>query len=226
MSLRLRLNFRAFHAFFLCLIILSWFPGSILSAIVTLDSIEIFRTHEWIAKPTVYFQCKGENKTYLPDVKKTYVSYTFKGEESWQPLTDFPNSKCKRCGIYEEDFLKSDEFDEWEFCPSDFSESDGIYEHFKEKEFNATFVCAGCKPLGIDSSRASDSHNERKGMHWAVAVIISALVSTVFIIGLAVAYKYWQKRKRQQEQARFLRLFEEGDDIEDELGLGPLGGVI
>lgn len=63
-------------------------------------------------------------------------------------------------------------------------------------------------------------------MHVAVVILISALVSTVFILGLLAAYKYWQKRKREQDQARFLKLFEEGDDIEDELGLGPLGGVI
>lgn len=68
---------------------LSPFAGSILSAVVTLDSIEIFKTHEWLAKPTVYFQCKGENKTVLPDVKEKHFAYTFKGEESWQVCNEF-----------------------------------------------------------------------------------------------------------------------------------------
>lgn len=64
--------------------------GLILSAVVTLSSIEIFTTHEWLeAAPTVYFTCKGENKTILPDVKKTHVSYSFKGEESWQVILVF-----------------------------------------------------------------------------------------------------------------------------------------
>lgn len=55
------------------------------AAIVTLDSIEIFRTHEWLkSEPTVYFKCKGENQTILPDVKKKNLLYSFKGEESWQ----------------------------------------------------------------------------------------------------------------------------------------------
>lgn len=55
------------------------------SATVTLRSIEIFKTHELLtSKPTVYFKCKGENKTVLPDVKKAKVVYTFKDEESWQ----------------------------------------------------------------------------------------------------------------------------------------------
>ena len=65
-----------------------------------------------------------------------------------QPLTEFANTtKCKRCGFYEADFLKSDEFDEWELCPSDFSNADGRYNHFKEKELNATFLCLECMPL-------------------------------------------------------------------------------
>ncbi|KAE9455653.1 hypothetical protein C3L33_12447, partial [Rhododendron williamsianum] len=171
--------------------------GSImsLSAMVTVNSIEIFNTHAWLpSKPTVYFQCKGENKTYLPDVKKTHFSYTFKGEESWQvlenylshpysseeansktlilclqPLMEFPNTKCKRCGFYEEDILKSDEFDEWEFCPSDFTNRDGSYNKFKEEEFNATFLCPDCVPLGSDSNHASGAHNGGKGMDLAIA---------------------------------------------------------
>lgn len=59
-------------------------------------------------------------------------------------------------------------------------------------------------------------------MHVAAIILISVLASTVTIIGLIAAYKYWQKRKRLQDQARFLKLFEEGDDIEDELGLGTV----
>ena len=59
--------------------------GLVLSAVVTLSSIEIFTTHEWLKHtPTVYFLCKGENKTVLPDVKEKHVFYDFKGEESWQ----------------------------------------------------------------------------------------------------------------------------------------------
>lgn len=64
------------------------------SADVTLDSIEIFKTHEWLtSEPAIYFQCKGENKTVLPDVKKTNVSLTFKGEESWQVVDQYISSQ-------------------------------------------------------------------------------------------------------------------------------------
>ena len=54
----------------------------VLSTVVTLDSMKIYRTQECLnAKPAIYFSCKGENITVLPDVKQVNVSYTF--EESW-----------------------------------------------------------------------------------------------------------------------------------------------
>ena len=169
----------------------------------------------------------------------------------FQPLTELSNKKCKRCGFYEKDTIKSDDiFDEWEFCPSDFT-AKGKYSRLKDKEVNATFSCPQCIPfvsceliaysfytialcsdgypnlqpnltpiLFAAPSSSSDSHKGGKGMHVAVIILISVLVSTVFILGLIVAFKYWQKKKREQDQARFLKLFEEGDDIEDELGLG------
>ncbi|KAK9290557.1 hypothetical protein L1049_008727 [Liquidambar formosana] len=199
------------------------FAGFISSAVVTLDSIQIFKTHEWLkAKPTVYFRCKGENKTVLPDVKETHVVYSFKSEESWQPLTEL-SEKCKRCGFYEEDVITSDDvFDEWEFCPSDFTSADGKYIRSKDNEFNATFLCPQCVPLETASNHASGSQNGGKGMHIFLVIMISALVSTVSILGIVAAYKYWQKKKREQDQARFLKLFEDGDEIEDELGLGNI----
>lgn len=63
----------------------------------------------------------------------------------FQPLTNFSGKKCKRCGFYEEDkILYDDVFDEWELCPSDFTAPDGRYIHFKENEFNASFLCSDC----------------------------------------------------------------------------------
>ena len=38
---------------------------------------------------------------------------------------------------------------------------------------------------------------------------ISGLLGT----GLVAGYKYWQKRKREHDHARFLKIFEDGDDI-------------
>ncbi|PIN08038.1 hypothetical protein CDL12_19383 [Handroanthus impetiginosus] len=206
-------------------ILLSCSSVLVSGAVVTLDSIQVFKTHEWIpsSKPTIFFQCKGENKTVLPDVKEKHVLYTFKGEESWQPLTEVRDIKCKRCGFYEKEAIKSDEvLDEWEFCASDFNRSDGKYVHFKEREFNATFLCLECVTLVQASDHSSNKKNNINWMQWGLIAAISASVTVLFIVGLVTAYKYWQKRKRQQQQARFLKLFEEGDDIEDELGIGPL----
>ncbi|KAL0344588.1 UNVERIFIED_CONTAM: hypothetical protein Sradi_4290100 [Sesamum radiatum] len=212
---------------FSCTILLSYSPVLISAAVVTLDSILIYKTHDWLpAKKTVYFHCKGEQLIVLPDVKEKHVLYTFKGEESWQPLTELKDKKCKRCGFYEKDAITAmTPFDEWELCASDFTRSDGKYVHLKEKEVNATFLCPDCVSLANDAEYFSNEKNYFKGMHWIVVTIIAVLVSSVIIAGFVAAYKYWQKRKRQQEQARFLRLFEEGDDIEDELGIGPLGSV-
>ncbi|KAK9058771.1 hypothetical protein SSX86_023614 [Deinandra increscens subsp. villosa] len=208
------------------------FAELLLSAVVTLHSLEIYKTHEWVSPPTVYFQCNGENKTVLPDVKKKNTVYSFKGEESFQPLTDFGSTKCKRCGFYEKDLIKSDDvFDEWEFCPSDFKSDEGRYIHTKDKEFNATFLCPECVKKGIPegSDNASAAHKNGNEMHWSIKLIIgiSIVASTVLLImGLIAGYKYWLKRKRQQDQARFLKLFEDVDDIEDELGIGPLSDSI
>ncbi|KAF2282629.1 hypothetical protein GH714_043798 [Hevea brasiliensis] len=121
------------------------------------------------------------------------------------PLTEFTSKKCKRCGFYEEDKLKSDDvFDEWEFCPSDFVDSDGKYRRIKDKEFDATFLCPQCVPLAAD---ALDTFAEY--LNQAVVLSLVECSST-------------GKKKREQEQARFLKLFEDGDDIEDELGLGTV----
>ncbi|XP_057438400.1 uncharacterized protein LOC130730408 [Lotus japonicus] len=213
----------------LILLILSIFsftnsPGLVLSAVVTLSSLEIFTTHEWLrATPSVYFRCTGDNKTVLPDIKKPHVLYTFKGEESWQPLTDFPSKKCKRCGLYEKDPILSDDvFDEWELCPSDFAAPDGKYSLFKEKEFNATFLCPECLTLPGVAVPAPEGNRDKKGMNVALVILLVVLVSAILILAMMGAYKYWQKKKREQDQARFLKLFEEGDDLEDELGLGTI----
>ena len=62
----------------------TFFAGSFSTETVTLGSIQIFKTHEFLArKPTIYFYCKGENKIILPDVKEKHFLYTFKGKESW-----------------------------------------------------------------------------------------------------------------------------------------------
>ncbi|OAY85531.1 hypothetical protein ACMD2_16063 [Ananas comosus] len=136
------------------------------------------------------------------------------------PLTELPNTKCKRCGLYEKDNLKSDDvYDEWELCPDEFVH--GKYTHFKDNEFNATFICLACGAAS-GSTQNSSFNNEAAGnkSYVALVILISVLASVATIIGAMAVYRYLQKRKREQDQARFLKLFEESDGIEDELGLG------
>ncbi|XP_014512821.1 uncharacterized protein LOC106771365 isoform X1 [Vigna radiata var. radiata] len=204
---------------FISSIFFTCFPGSTLCAVVSLKSIEVFKTHEWLkATTTVYFLCKGESKTVLLDVRKSHTLYAFNGEESWQPLSNFTSKECRRCGFYEEDSITSDDvLDEWEFCPSDFTVPDGEYIRFKENQFVATFLCSECLSLA-----AVDEHDDGKGMHIVVVVLLSALVSIILILGVVGAYKFWEKKIREQDQARLLKLFEDDDEIGDELGLGTV----
>lgn len=55
---------------------------------------------------------------------------------------------------------------------------------------------------------------ERK-LNIFLMVIISTLVSVLVIVGIVALYKYWKKRKRQLDQARFLKLFEDPDDLNE-----------
>lgn len=66
---------------------------------------------------------------------------------------------------------------------------------------------------------ASPSDPTAKGLNIPIVILISAIVTILIILVLIGGYRHWQKKKRQQDQARFLKLFEEQDDIEDELGL-------
>ncbi|MCL7042524.1 hypothetical protein MKW94_007522 [Papaver nudicaule] len=172
-------------------------------AVVTLQSIQIFKNHEWLNnKPTVYFRCQDENMTVLPDVTTTHSLYTFNGEESWQPLTEL-EKKCKRCGLYEEDTIETDDI------------FDGIYTCFKDKEFNATFFCPNCVGLGARVFKGN-------GMSVILVIVTTVLVSAASIFGAVIGYIYWQKKKREQDQARYLKLFEDDDELEEELGLGAI----
>ncbi|KAK4392201.1 hypothetical protein Sango_1997900 [Sesamum angolense] len=243
------------------------------AAVVTLDSILIYKTHDWLpAKKTVYFQCKGEHSSFTRCERKACSLYLqsfimldhlfFERNHltASKPLTELKDTKCKRCGFYEKDAITTmTPFDEWEFCASDFTRSDGRYVHLKEKrlmlhfyaqnvsllqmsprqgniDWNHYLVSLGIIACGVsfsmvtgavcrDAEYFSNAKNYFQVMHWILVAFIAVLVSAVVIAGFVTAYKYGQKRKRQQEQARFLRLFEEGDDIEDELGIGPLSSV-
>ncbi|KAL9258882.1 hypothetical protein AKJ16_DCAP00660 [Drosera capensis] len=167
-----RVSSSAIIPLFLLLLLLSIicsFAGYASSAVVTLQSIEIYKSHEWLhAKPTVYFSCKGENKTILPDVKETNVLYDFRGEESWQILMG--NT------------------------------------HIKDEELNVTFSfpdCVNHTEHDTQDVDASSDHHKGARTRDAIIILVSVVAAVIVVIGLVAAHRFWLKRKRQQEQARF-----------------------
>ncbi|CAK9880579.1 unnamed protein product [Sphagnum jensenii] len=192
---------------------------------VTLVSLTIFTTHEWYYKPDVYFQCQGEERKDLPDVKDKDCLYKFIGEESWQPLTSLVGVKCKRCGLYEKDKIKSDDiFDEWELCPLDFSQDPDVhYFHSKDKEFNMTLSCPQCNVTKSEDNMSSPESNppgeKRATKHGiVVAMIVIGVLSLVGLVAL-VAFSLWRRKQRQEAQARFVQLFEDDDFLDEEADL-------
>ncbi|PNX71502.1 hypothetical protein L195_g027382 [Trifolium pratense] len=111
-------------------------------------------------------------------------------------LSNFSSKKCKPCGLYEENSItpSDDAFDEWELCPSDFT------------------------------SPHVSSTSGKRGKRIAILVFLGALAPIALILGVFGAYKYWLKKKKEEDQAQLWKLFEDSDEIEDELGLG--GSII
>ncbi|KAG0450270.1 hypothetical protein HPP92_026988 [Vanilla planifolia] len=174
-------------------ILLRSISGIFSSRSVILSSIEIFNTHELLSpKPIIYFQCHGEKKIILPDVKEKHIVYKFKGVESWQPLAELPDKKCKRCGLYESDSVKSDDiFDEWELCPDEFLDGNCI--HYKEKEFNSTFTCTECITIIGAAKPSPKADSPNKKLNLAMAILLGVLTILLVAVGTFGMYKYWQR---------------------------------
>lgn len=62
------------------------------------------------------------------------------------------------------------------------------------------------------------SHSTSKGhVGLTVALVCLGILATVAFC--ALLYKLWQKKRREAQQARLLKLFEEDDELEVELGI-------
>lgn len=61
------------------------------------------------------------------------------------------------------------------------------------------------------------SHSSRISTGVRVAIVLLGIVAAVGFC--YVLFKIWQKKKREEQQARLLKLFEEDDDLEVELGI-------
>ncbi|KAE8688038.1 WD repeat-containing protein 82-B-like isoform X1 [Hibiscus syriacus] len=69
-----------------------------------------------------------------------------------------------------------------------------------------------------DDSKASDNSSKTNS---STAVIIVIILCGLVAVGLIsfFLFKLWQKKKRDEQYARLLKLFEEDDELEFELGL-------
>ncbi|KAF7824985.1 elongation factor 1-gamma [Senna tora] len=87
-------------------------------------------------------------------------------------------------------------------------------------------LCKLCVLEGL-SNDPSDSKNENKdkshggGLRNSVGfkIIIVCLILVTFIAFCVFLFKLWQKKKRAEQHARLLKLFEEDDELEVELGM-------
>ncbi|KAL6877198.1 hypothetical protein ACP4OV_012869 [Aristida adscensionis] len=78
----------------------------------------------------------------------------------------------------------------------------------------AEFATAGDPQTSKDDTKAAQSKGHTGQTVLFVLLGVGAAILLSFFI-----FKYWQKKKREEQHARLLKLFEEDDDIEVELGL-------
>jgi heme/copper-type cytochrome/quinol oxidase subunit 2 len=72
--------------------------------------------------------------------------------------------------------------------------------------------------LATDPKNGTKSEAQSKGHAGQTVLFILLGVGVVGLLSFFL-FKYWQKKKREEQHARLLKLFEEDDDIEVELGL-------
>ncbi|CAL9058785.1 unnamed protein product [Musa banksii] len=68
-----------------------------------------------------------------------------------------------------------------------------------------------------DSTKA-DSHSSSRS-NTGLKVLLICLGAIALVLLSYFLFKKWQKKKREEQHARLLKLFEEDDDLEVELGL-------
>ncbi|CAK9147325.1 unnamed protein product [Ilex paraguariensis] len=64
----------------------------------------------------------------------------------------------------------------------------------------------------------ADAHATSGGKTGSIVIIICVVVVAVVVLSFFL-FRLWQKKKRQEQYARLLKLFEEDDELELELGL-------
>ncbi|KAJ3678094.1 hypothetical protein LUZ60_001897 [Juncus effusus] len=98
------------------------------------------------------------------------------------------------------------------------------YEIFRRSENFLLFVAA--VSLQFISGQGDDGGNSTKtetpsggkGKTGETVLIVLLVIGASLALGFGL-FKYWQRKKREEQHARLLKLFEEDDELEVELGL-------
>lgn len=77
------------------------------------------------------------------------------------------------------------------------------------------FVGLGDEPSSSSKNATDEARHKSSGEE--VLIVLLGLVAVVAFS--AFLFKLWRKKKRREQQARFLRLFEDDDELEIELGI-------
>ncbi|KAK4741065.1 hypothetical protein SAY87_024653 [Trapa incisa] len=97
----------------------------------------------------------------------------------------------------------------------------------RSPQLSLLFCCFSIHLLSaLGDDQPSSSKNATNATAHKSTNISTGLEVLIVLLGLAAViafsvflFKLWQKKKRQEQQARFLKLFEDDDELEVELGI-------
>ncbi|EXB64109.1 hypothetical protein L484_013121 [Morus notabilis] len=69
-----------------------------------------------------------------------------------------------------------------------------------------------------ETGKKVETHSKATSSNGSVVIIVVVVLVAVALFSFFL-FKLWQKKKREEQYARLLKLFEEDDDLELELGL-------
>ncbi|PRQ33998.1 hypothetical protein RchiOBHm_Chr5g0063911 [Rosa chinensis] len=75
-------------------------------------------------------------------------------------------------------------------------------------------------PVVFDSVRAKDDRSDEAGGSSIALKVVIVLLGVVAMVGFGVfLFRIWQRKKREEQHDRLLKLFEDDDELEVELGI-------
>lgn len=69
-----------------------------------------------------------------------------------------------------------------------------------------------------ETGKKVETHSKSSRSNGSVVILVVVMLVAVALFSFFL-FKFWQKKKREEQYARLLKLFEEDDDLELELGL-------